>query len=134
MLGEKLGDISGKVTGTRVVPAGDGIEVETSFQGTGKMLGIDTVEMGTYCSSMGPSGHLYGQGQGLAMTAEGDSLRWRGMGVGKPTGKGAGVSYRYCVSYQTASTKLARLNGVLVVGEWEVDENGNCKGQTWEWK
>jgi hypothetical protein len=25
-------------------------------------------------------------------------------------------------------------NGVVVVGEWEVDENGNTKGQGWEWK
>jgi hypothetical protein len=35
---------------------------------------------------------------------------------------------------QTMSSRWSRLNGVVGVGEWEVDENGNGKAQLWEWK
>jgi hypothetical protein len=135
MLGEKLSEFTAKVTSSRVLRnEGAGVEIETSFQGTGKLLGVDTIEMGTYRSVMRPSGHMYGEGQGVSMGKDGDVAQWRGSGIGKPTGKGAAVSYRYTVSYQSASGKLARLNGVLLVGEWEVDENGNGKGAAWEWK
>ena len=36
--------------------------------------------------------------------------------------------------YQTASHKLARLNSVVAVWEYEIDENGNVQGTIWEWK
>jgi len=35
---------------------------------------------------------------------------------------------------QTASPKLARLNSVALVYEYEVDENGNAHVKGWEWK
>ncbi|MCW5805163.1 MAG: hypothetical protein KIT31_22520 [Deltaproteobacteria bacterium] len=135
MLGEKVQELAAKVTGTRVI-AGEGgkTNVEVSFQGTGKILGIDMTEMGTYVSSMRASGTLYGEGQGITISKEGDVARWRGRGVGKPTGKGLGAAYRYSVVYETDSPRLARLNQCVLVGEWEVDENGNGKGAAWEWK
>jgi hypothetical protein len=108
--------------------------VEVSFAGTGKLLGVATTDLGTYVSTMTPFGVLNGEGQGITMTADGESLTWKGHGIGKPTGKGMAASYRYSIVVQTASTKLAKLNGVLLVGEWEVDENGVAKGQAWEWK
>ena len=135
MLGEKVSEIGGKVTGTRVLPGeGGGLSIEVSFAGQGKMLGVGTTEMGTYLSVMRPSGTLHGEGQGMTMSAEGDMAAWKGFGVGRPTGKGMAATYRYAVSYQTTSTKWARLNGCVLVGEWEVDENGNTTGAAWEWK
>jgi hypothetical protein len=133
MLGEKFQTITAKITGTRVLPGELGPKLEVSFQGTGNIYGADTTEMGTYTSVMQPSGALFGEGQGIATTNEGESLSWKGFGMGKPTGKGLGASYRYAITFQTTSTKLARVNGLVAVGEWEVDENGNCKGTAWEW-
>ena len=45
-----------------------------------------------------------------------------GHGVGKPTRKGLASSWRYSLVMRTSSTKWARLNGLLAIGEWEVDE------------
>ena len=44
------------------------------------------------------------------------------------------VSWRGALYVQTASPKLARLNSVALVYEYEVDENGNAHGKAWEWK
>ncbi len=130
MLGEKFDDLKAKVTGTRVLP---GNLVETSFQGQGRMLGVDCQEMGTYVSAMTAHGVLNGEGQGMAMSAQGDVLTWKGHGVGWPNEKG-GTTFRYSVVMQTASPKWARLNKVLGVGEWEVDAQNNGSATLWEWK
>lgn len=136
MLGEKFTQEQGKVTGTRVIPGIDGgpPQVETSFHTQGKLYGVDVTDIGTYTSRMQPGGSLVGEGQGVAMTSDGDAIVWKGFGVGKPTGRGMAAQYRYSITFQTTSQKLSKLNGLLAVGEWEVDENGNCKGQGWEWK
>ena len=60
---------------------------------------------------------------------DGDALMWMGTGVGKPTGKGLAATWRYTWIMQTMSSRWSRLNGVVGVGEWEVDENGNGKAQ-----
>jgi hypothetical protein len=49
----------------------------------------------------------------------------------KPDGA---VSYRGAIYYSTASPKLARLNRIAVVFEYEVDANGNTHTKSWEWK
>jgi hypothetical protein len=134
MIGEKVQEVTGKVTSNRVIPAEHGIKVETSYQASGRLLGVETSELGSYTAQMRPSGVLYGTGQGLLVSKDGDHAQWTGHGIGKPTGKGMAASYRYSLVIQSTSPKWARLNGVVIVGEWEVDENGNTKGQGWEWK
>lgn len=136
MLGEKLYDIVGKVTGQRVLagPAPGEVLVEVSFQGTGKVLGIDTLESGTYECRMKAPGVKEGRGQGLSLTADGEAVTWQGTGIGKPTGKGMAASWRGGITYCTASQKLAQLNTMAAVFEWEVDENGQSKGRTFQLK
>ena len=135
MLGELLSEARGKVTGYRVLPSeGQGPKVEVSFQASGKVLGIEVTEIGTYWSVVRPGGVLHGEGQGFIMTKEGEMATWSGQGVGRFTGKGRAVSWRGAIYYQTASQKLARLNGVAVIFEYEVDENDNTHAKLWEWK
>lgn len=134
MLGEVLSEERGKVTGRRVLPSeGQGPKVEISFQASGNLLGTESTDMGTYWSVVRPDGALYGEGQGVIMTQDGDRASWIGSGVGRFT-TGGGVSWRGAVYYQTESPKLARLNGIAVVFEYEVDENDNTYGKLWEWK
>src|SRR5262249_42993783 len=121
MLGEKIDDLKAKVTGMRVLP---GNLVETSFQGQGKLLGVDCQEMGTYAAEMTAQGVLHGQGQGMAMSAQGDMLTWKGSGIGWPNEKG-GTTFRYSLMMQTSSSKWSRLNKVLAVGEWDTDAQGD---------
>jgi hypothetical protein len=132
MLGEQLGEERGRVTGNRVLPS-ESPTVETSFTAAGKLLGIDMTDMGTYVASMRPDGTLYGEGQGVMMTTDGEGVSWKGSGVGT-FGPGGAISYRGALFYSTASQKLTRLNRVAAVFEYEVDGEGNTVGKIWEWK
>ena len=137
MLGEKLGELRGKVTGQRVLPADDSRpKVETSFEISGTVLGVETTMMGTYWSTVRPDGRLYGECpmQGILLTRDGDVGTWTAAGVGRFTGQGAAVSFRGAIYFQTVPQKLARLSQVAVVYEWEVDEHGNAHTPLWEWK
>ena len=134
MLGEMLGEERGKMTGMRVLPAeGAGPRVEASWQGSGKLLGVEYNGMGTYIAVMTPAGVLSGQGQGVMMGKDGEMASWTGGGVGKP-GKGMAANWRGAIYYQSPSPKLARLNSVAVIYEFDVDENGNTHAKLWEWK
>jgi hypothetical protein len=135
MLGELLGEGSGKTTALRVLPSeGQGPKLEVSIQGRSKLLGVEGTDMWTYWQVLRPDGTLFGEGQGVTMTADGEVVRWTAQGVGRPTGRGMGAVYRSSLYAQTSSPKLARLNSVVVVAEYAVDENGNYRYQAWEWK
>ena len=133
MLGELLGEERGKITMHRVIQSEGGHKVEITFQTEGTILGTPMRDIGTYSSQVRPGGILFGEGQGVIMTKDGDSISWVGQGTGhfKPTG---GVSFRGAVYYETTSQKLARLNGMAVVFEHETDANDNCSTKDWEWK
>jgi hypothetical protein len=133
MLGELIGESRGKRTGRRVLSVDNGFKVEVAFESNGKLLGIDAMEIGTYGSESRPDGTLYGEGHGVIIGADGNNATWKGQGVGKFVGGGA-VSYRGAVYYSTASPKLARLNAVAAVFEFDVDAEGNTHSKLWEWK
>jgi hypothetical protein len=116
-----------------VLSASPGFKVEVSFEADGKLLGMGARTIATYWSEGRPDGSLYGEGQAVVITQDGETATWRGQGVGKFLDGGA-VSYRGAVYYSTASPKLARLNTLAVVFEFEVDANGNTREKSWEWK
>jgi hypothetical protein len=64
-MGERLGEPSGKITGTRVLRSEGQVKVEVSFQGRGNMLGEEITDFGTYWQSVRPGGVLYGEGDVL---------------------------------------------------------------------
>jgi hypothetical protein len=134
MLGEKIGEGTGKVTAQRVLPnPGGGPKMETSFQSAGKLLGVDMNETGTYWAAVRPDGTLYGEGQGVSMGKGGEMASWVGQGVGNLKSDGS-VSYRGGVYYQSSTSKWAGLNKVAAVYEFEVDSQGNTRVVAWEWK
>src|SRR5262245_14619469 len=134
MLGEKIGESSGKVTSRRVLAnPGGGPKMETSFEATGRLLGVDETETGTYWSVVRPDGTLYGEGQGILMGRGGEMATWIGQGIGKVQKDGS-VSYRGAVYYQTSSPSWSRLNSVAAIFEYEVDAQGSSSSQVWEWK
>lgn len=134
MLGEKVGEGSGKVTTQRVLPNPGGIpRMETSFQATGKLRGIEYVELGTYCSILRPDGSVFGEGQGILTGKDGSTATWTGSGVGTMKGDGS-VSYRGAIFSQSTAPQWSRLNGIAQVFEYEVDSQGHTRSQVWEWK
>jgi hypothetical protein len=135
MLGEQIGEETGQITGMRVLPdEGAGPKVEVSFQASGTLLGAPGNDIGTYVSVTRPDGTLFGDGQGVIMTDQGEAVAWRGQGVGRFTGHGTAVSWRGAIYFQTAAERLARLNGVAGVFEFESDESGKTASKTYEWK
>ena len=84
-LGEQLGEMSGKVTGTRVLSpeGGEPVHIEVSFQGNGTMLGAEVSEVCTYWQSARAGGVLYGEGDILWITNEGEIAYWRGFWGGQ---------------------------------------------------
>jgi hypothetical protein len=134
MIGDRIGEVIGQVTGMRVLPARNGMPVmEISFQQAGELYGIHVTEMGTYESVNLPDGRLSGKGRGVLMTPDGDTVSWDGYGTGKFTGSGR-VSWRGSLHYRTTSARLARLNDIVGMFEYEVDEAGKTTGSLWEWK
>ena len=133
MLGELISESHGRRTIRRVLSASPGFKVEVSFEAEGKLLGMGAHTIATYWSEGRPDGSLYGEGQAVVITQDGETATWKGQGVGKFLDGGA-VSYRGAVYYSTASPKLARLNTVATVFEFEVDANGNTREKSWEWK
>ena len=134
MLGDKLGNVTGKVVLRRVLAAGaSATRVETNQKGAGTLLGVDFREMGTYESELRPDGTLYGSGQGLYMGSGGEMATWIGHGVGTML-KGGGSRFRGAIYVYSTSEKWQRLNAVAGVFEYEVDADDNYKATLTEWK
>jgi hypothetical protein len=134
MLGELISEAAGRRTARRVISGpGGGQRVEVSFEDSGKLLGFDANNIGTYWAEVRPDGTLYGEGQGINITSEGEMVSWKGSGTGVFRGGGA-VGYRGAIHFFSTSPKLARLNSVAGVFEFEVDAAGNTQAKMWEWK
>jgi hypothetical protein len=135
MLGEKLAESSGKITGTKLLPFdGQSVKFEVNFQGAGTILGMDMTETCTYVQSVRPGGALYGEGEVLFTTSDGEMALWKGGGVGAATGPVPAGRFGVYGSFVMATPKLARLTSVAVVTEFEVDQDGNYHYESWEWK
>jgi len=133
MIGEVIAEGKGARTGRRILATEPQFSVEVSFEEATKLLGADGMNIGTYSSSNKPDGSLYGQGEGVFATMDGEFVTWHGMGVGRFQAGGA-VSYRGSLSYRTTSAKLARINAMAGVFEFEVAPDGTTKSTVWEWK
>jgi hypothetical protein len=135
MLGDKVGELRGKVTTMRVLePDPEGARVEVTMQETGSLFGVDVQTTVTYVSRPRPGGLIFGEGHGALFTPDGESMTWKGLGFGKPKGKGQAASWRGTLFYKGTSRKLERLTTAPVVFEYEIDENGNSHGKLTEWK
>lgn len=135
MIGDMIGELHGKVTGTRILtPHETTPKIETSQSQAGKILGIDVMDLTTYSAIMQQNGVLFGEGNGVAMSKSGDMAMYRASGLGRMTGKGSAVSFRGVVYFQTMSQKWAALNHNPVVYEYDADEQGNTTVKMWIWK
>jgi hypothetical protein len=109
--------------------------METSFSATGKYRGVEASEMGTYCSTPRTGGAIFGEGQGVLMSKDGQEMTtWTGQGVGRFISPGK-IRFVGSLFFRTASTgKLAFLNNLVGIFEYESDEIGNTSSKVWEWK
>jgi hypothetical protein len=134
MLGNQIGEASGKITNVRVLEyAGARSRVEVTFQGQGKVGNTGITDIGSYWQEIRPGGEIYGEGGPLWMTDDGEMLSWKGFGVGRRNGAGFSASFGCAGTIETSSEQLAHLNGVVAIGEYETDADGNYRWTLWEW-
>jgi hypothetical protein len=137
MLGELLFESKGKITGKRVLSVENGIpKLEISITGTGIFTGsLEVTTTWTYWVIQRPDGTSYSEGQGVIMTKDGGEVATAtGRGEGKMTESGK-MRYVSALFYETNSKdKLAFLNHLLGVNEYEVDASGSYEHKLWEWK
>ena len=91
------------------------------------------MNMGTYTIYERVPGQLYGEGQGILTSGDGEGAIWRGYGVGHAD-EAMNMSFAFSLAVQAGEGKLSKLNGVLVIGEHSVDDEGNAKSTIYEWK
>jgi hypothetical protein len=133
MLGEMIGETKGKRLVRRVLSVNPPT-AEVSFEDSGQLAGVPVKGMGSYTSTVRADGSIFGTGQGLSMSDDGESVTWTGTGLGH-FGPGGAVSYRGMLFYSTTSTKkLARMNNICAAFEYEVDGTGSTVAKIWEWK
>jgi len=107
--------------------------MEISAEATGRIPGAEYKGDATYTAMVRPDGLLQGEGLGIMMTKDGETITWTGYGLGKFTPRG-GVSWRGMFFFQTLSSKLAQLNGTPAAFEYEIDEKGDGRVNFTEWK
>jgi hypothetical protein len=132
----KIGAFQGKATVHRILPSdGQSPKFETTNEATGTILEIPARIISTYWSVLLPDSSFYGETslQSLTITQDGDMGMFRGAGAGRFTGPGSSVSFRGAVYYHGASGKLAPLNGLALLYEWQEDPHGNMQINVWKW-
>lgn len=134
MLGDKLGTLTGKVTGQRVMPSEDRPTVETSFEASGHFAGVDTTWIATYWATVRPDGSMYGEcpRQGVVMTNDGGVGTWTAAGVGW-FGEAGSTHFRGAIYLSSAPEKLAHLTRTAIIYEWQIDGEANTTGTLWAW-
>jgi hypothetical protein len=140
MLGEQYLELSGKITGQRVLDI-EGPTIETSVATKGIIKGVQVQEIITFTARPTvEKGVLHGVGQGVITTTAGSAggepemVTYTGEGVGRISSSG-GVKWRGSMFSRTSSGgKLSFLNNMVGVFEAEIDADGNFSEKIWEWK
>lgn len=130
MLGDQAYDTRGKYIGMRVLPDG---KIEQTGTAKGKFYGEDVTATFTGETELRPDGTGYMEVRGFFTTASGAMGRFKGVGnvVIKPDGTRVSTG---AICYTMPPGKYAKLNGMAVVWEVEVDKEGNFTNNGWEWK
>lgn len=133
-LGELVLEDSGQITGIRVLSTdASGTTLELNLQLSGTIRGVGQNTLWTYTMLQRPDGSLYGQGNGVLTTVNGDVIHLIGSGSGKAN---PGGTVRFCTMLHPhgATGQNADLNGIGLAGEYEVAADGTATNKCWEWK
>jgi hypothetical protein len=109
-------------------------KVEISEQASGNILGTEAKWLATTISTNMPNGVIMGEGNAIVTTVDGEFVLIKKSGIGWSTGRGRKARRRGVFFHSTQSQKLARLNKMVGVWEFESEENGNWQVKIWEWK
>lgn len=130
MIGEKLGEATGKATGIRLLPfEGEAPKTEASFTGKGNFLGQAMTLIGTYWETSREPNVKFGGANMLITLADGESVFFRGNGVSNQPARYASFG-----DFPWSSSGLTRLKGVSAVVEYDILPEGGFAWRMWEWR
>ena len=133
MLGEKLGQETGRVTSRRVVSTDIPPSLEISMEAKGELLGVEHQTIATYVSEIRTNGTVYGHGEGVVTGKHGELATWKGSGV-RTISEDGGAKFRGAIYYETASPAWVSLNAVAAVFEYSENADGSTSTEIWEWR
>ncbi|MDX1372904.1 MAG: hypothetical protein R3321_10560 [Nitrososphaeraceae archaeon] len=136
MLGNKLGELVGKISSQRVLDVTGNQKIEFNVSTSGTFRNIAVTELHTYVSVIGFDGIPYGQSNGIVMVKNGsESANFTGHAVGYNAGNGK-MRYTGSIFFKASSLNgtLSFLNNVLAVFENDIDESNNSTIRLWEWR
>lgn len=134
---------NGKIIVQRVTGITNGLpRIETSFSANDTINGNVTAKaIGTYVTNPRPSigggdaNVIYGEGQGvITTTKDGQMATWTGQGIGHFTSDGKLVLHGSLFFSTTSTGKLAFINNMVEIFQYEADALGNTSTKVWGWK
>ena len=133
MLGELIGETTGKMSGQRVIDL-EGPTVETNVSSMGTLNGVQVTETLTFVSGPTSKGVVHGIGKGVLNTKDGQIATFTGEGIGRFDSTGV-LKWRGALFFHTNSEgNLQFLDNMVGVFESDVDALGNFTDKIWEWK
>lgn len=125
----------GKITNQRVLAVYPNPIIETTFVANQTILGnIPARDLGTYSATLYTNGSLYGEGNGISTTTNGEFVTWTAIGKGNTNPQGD-IRFEGSLFLRTASTgELSYLNNKVAFFEYQVDGQGNTSAEVWEVK
>ena len=133
MLGELIGETTGKMTGQRVIDL-EGPTIETNVSSIGTLKGVAVTETLTFVSGPTSKGVIHGLGKGVVNTKDGQIATFTGEGIGRFDSAGV-LKWRGALFCHTNSEgSLQFLDNMVGVFESNVDALGNFTDRIWEWK
>jgi hypothetical protein len=136
-LGNPFLEEKGKVIVQRVTGITNGLpRIETSFSANDTINGnIAAREISTYVTAPRPNSNvLFGEGQGVITTKDGELATWTGQGIGHFASDGK-IVFRGSLFFTTTSNgKLAFLNNMVGIFQYQTETSGDISAKVWGWK
>lgn len=135
VLGEKIAEEKGKVTGLTVKSVGpEGVHIEETFVSEVKGFGRfpSGRDIGTFNVVQRVGSVFSGTGQGTKTTLDGDSAVWKCYFIGKL--EGGKYKSLTIIEFMTTSQKLSWMSNLVAIEDITMDENRELSGIAYEWK
>lgn len=134
MKGAQIGDASGRIISTRILPPEENeIVMEITFDGEGTLLNVPMKDIGTCKLTFRADGVIEASDGHVAFFGrKGETARLKAFGVGKAHGTMPAARYVSCGVFETMAACWKSLNSVAAISEFHVHEDGSYRVATWE--
>jgi hypothetical protein len=132
----KIGNLTyqenGRVTGKRVLDV-NGPVMENSYSASGTLKGnIPVTNIGTIKVFIRSGGAIYGEGQGVMLSRNGEIATWISQAIGHADQNGNVIVYDSVVFGLSSTGNTSFLNNMMLVFKQLVSQTNNVSSKAWE--